>query len=116
MSNNQFWGMNENTFCMLMHLSQFAAGSGLGVILPIVMWATNKDQSPTIDRHGKNIFNFMLSILIYGFVSGILCIFLVGFLMLAALAIVYIVFPILAAVKANNGEYWEYPLCIRFFT
>lgn len=40
------WGMEENTFLMMMHLSQFAAFlvPGAGIVLPIVMWAANKDQ------------------------------------------------------------------------
>ena len=109
--------MNENSFCMLMHLSQFAGAAvpGAGLVLPIVMWATNKDQSPTIDRHGKNIFNFMLSMLIYICVSVLLIFVLVGILTTIVLAILAIAFPIIAAIKANNGEYWDYPLCIRFF-
>jgi len=57
----KFWGMDEKTFCMSMHLSQFAGCIVplAGLILPVVMWATNKDQSPMIDQHGRNIFNFM---------------------------------------------------------
>jgi uncharacterized Tic20 family protein len=39
---------------------------------------------------------------------------LVGILLLIALGIVAIVFPIIGAVKANNGELWEYPLTIKF--
>ena len=32
-----------------------------GIVLPVVMWATNKDQSSLIDKHGKNILNFIIS-------------------------------------------------------
>ena len=39
---------------------------------------------------------------------------LVGFLLLPVLAVLGIVFPIIGAVKANNGEFWEYPLTIKF--
>ena len=113
----QFWGMPENTFCMLMHLSQFASCvlPGAGIVLPIVMWATNKDQSPVIDQHGKNLLNFIISMFIYIFASIILIFVIVGIITTIALVIVGFVFPIIAAVKANNGEYWPYPLCIRFF-
>ena len=109
------WGMTENTYCMLMHLSQFLSFSGAGVIVPIVMWAINKDQSPAIDQHGKNILNFIISILIYSFVSGLLTLIVIGIIPLIAIVIAAIACPIIAAVKANNGEYWPYPLCIRFF-
>ena len=113
----QFWGMNVNTYCMLMHLSVFAgvAVPGAGLVLPIVMWALNKDQSQIIDQHGKNIVNFIISMAIYALASIILWVIIVGFFTLIAVGIVSIVFPIIAAVKANDGIYWPYPLCIRFF-
>ena len=113
----QFWGMSENTFCMLMHLSLFAGAvvPGAGLVLPIVMWATNKDESPIIDQHGKNILNFIISMVIYAAASLVLMIIVVGFFTLIAVGVLAIVFPIIAAVKANDGIYWPYPLCIRFF-
>lgn len=110
-------GMEENTYLMLMHLSQFAGYMVplAGFIVPIVMWAVNKDKNENVDRHGKNILNFMLSWIIYGVVSAILLIILIGIPLLMALIIMQIVFIIMAAVKANNGEFWKYPLSIPFF-
>lgn len=111
-------GMEENTYLTLMHLSQFGGFivPGLGFIIPIVMWLVNADKSEAVNMHGKNIANFMLSMIIYAVVSAILCLLLVGFVMLAALVVIEIVFIILAAVKANRGEYWPYPITIRFFS
>ena len=106
--------MTENTYCMLMHLSILLYGSGLGIAVPIVLWAVNKDQSQVIDQHGKNIINFLISMFIYAVVSVALWIAIVGFFTLIAVAVVSIVFPIIAAVKANDEVYWKYPLCIRF--
>ena len=101
---------------MFLHLSQllnFVIPFG-GVIAPILIWQLKKDEIPALDAHGKMVTNWMISALIYGVVSGILCIVLIGFLGLAALAITGIVFPIIGAIKANNGEFWEYPLTIKF--
>jgi uncharacterized Tic20 family protein len=39
---------------------------------------------------------------------------LVGFLTIIAIGILGVVFPIIGAIKANNGEFWEYPLTIKF--
>jgi hypothetical protein len=39
---------------------------------------------------------------------------LVGFLITAAIYVVVIVLSIIAAVAANRGERYEYPLTIRF--
>ena len=85
-----------------------------GIIVPIVLWQTKKEQMPALDAHGKMIANWMISSLIYFVVSGILTIILIGFLGLLAVGIMSVVFPIIGAIKANNGELWEYPLTIKF--
>jgi uncharacterized Tic20 family protein len=107
--------MAENSYCLLMHLSILLSGSGLGIVAPIVLWAVNKDESPVIDQHGKNIFNFLISMLIYAVASIPLFFIGVGILTFIAVAIAMIVCPIIAGIKANDGIYWPYPLCIRFF-
>ena len=111
------WDMELSTYCMLMHLSQFA---GIiipfgGIALPIVMWATNKDKSPTVDQHGKNILNWMISFYIYASISAILILLLVGIFTLIALCFMTVIFAIIGAVKANNKEFYTYPLSISFF-
>lgn len=107
------FGMSENSYLMLMHLSQFA---GIiiplaGFIIPILMWITNKDTNANVDMHGKNILNFMISFAIY---AAILTITLIGIPLAIVVGIVYVVFVILASIKANNGEYWRYPFTIQF--
>lgn len=112
------WGMEENTFLMLMHLSQLAGFvvPGAGLILPIVMWATNKDQSEVVDRHGKMILNWMISLFIYSIVSFILVFLIVGIFTFIALALINLIFAVIGGVKANEGVLWHYPLSIKFFT
>lgn len=104
------WGMGESTFLMLMHLSQFLTG----FILPLIMWLTNKDFNENVNKHGKNIMNFTISYYIYGFVSSILIVLIIGIPLLVALGVMVFVFIIIASVKAANGEYWKYPLTIEF--
>lgn len=101
---------------MFLHLSQllnFIIPFG-GVIAPIVLWQLKKDEIPGLDAHGKMVANWLISSLIYGVVSGILCLIVIGFLGLMALAVMSVVFPIIAGIKANKGELWEYPLTIKF--
>lgn len=110
------WGMDLNAYLLLMHLSQFA-GFVIplgGFIVPIVMWIANKNDVPEVDEHGKNIVNWIISATIYSIVSVVLMIILVGFLTLAIVGLLGIVFAIIGAMKANNGEMWYYPLTIRF--
>jgi uncharacterized Tic20 family protein len=86
-----------------------------GLVAPIVIWQMKKNDLPGIDVHGKIVLNWILSTIIYFFVSFLLAFVLIGIPLLIALAVLSIVFPILGAIKANNGEVWKYPLSIPFF-
>lgn len=110
------WGMEVNQFCMLMHLSVFASFifPVAGIAMPLVMWLTNKDQSKVIDQHGKEIINWMISSFIYLIISFILTCFLIGYVTLFGLFIISIIFPIIGAVRANEGRFYRYPLSIPF--
>lgn len=112
-----YWGMPLNTFCMLMHLSQFASiiAPGLGIIIPIIMWATNKDKNAVIDQNGKVIFNWFVSVFIFAIICALLWFFFIGMVGFFILAIANLVFVIIAAIKANQGELWPYPLSIKVF-
>lgn len=101
---------------MFLHLSQLlnVIIPIAGIVVPIVLWQTQKDKMPALDAHGKMIANFMLSCLIYAVVSFILMFVLVGILGFITLAVIGVVFPIIGGIKANNGELWEYPLTIKF--
>lgn len=101
---------------MFLHLSSlaFALVFPIGIVLPIVLWQIQKEKMPALDEHGKMVTNWMISATIYGIVSFILMFVLVGFLTGAAVWLMAIIFPIIGGVKANNGEFWDYPLTIKF--
>jgi uncharacterized Tic20 family protein len=101
---------------MFLHLSQLANVIlfPVGIIVPIVLWQTQKEKMPALDAHGKMVVNWMISVTIYAVVSIILMIVIIGFLTILAVGVMGIVFPIIGAVKANNGELWQYPLTIKF--
>ncbi len=115
---------DERTWAMLCHLSAlFGLAIPLGnVVGPLVVWLFKKDGMPLVDDQGKEALNFQISMVLYLFlaasVSGILVMVAIGILLLP---IVVIGFPIVGAVmavlggiKANQGEAYRYPLCIRF--
>ena len=115
-NNNVNINLNNKQYTMLMHLSQLA-GTVIplaGLAAPIIMWQMKKDQ-PDVDQHGKVIANWIISSFIYAIVSVILVFVIVGIFLLLALVICQIVFTIIGAIKANNGELWQYPLSIKFF-
>ena len=113
-----YWGLEENVFCMLNHLSQLAnfVVPFSGVILPIVMWATEKENSAKVDAHGRIVINWLISSTIYFTCSLVLVLLGIGILMLIALGIASVIFTILGGIKANEGKIWKYPMSIRFFS
>jgi uncharacterized Tic20 family protein len=105
----------DRQLIVLTHLSQLITlviGFG-SLILPLILWTTNKEKVSQMDEHGKNIINFQLSILIYSIICIPLILLLgLGILGLIVLAFVSIVFPVINAIKASNGETPTYPLSI----
>jgi uncharacterized Tic20 family protein len=92
-------------------------GNGVGFVLgPLVVWLIKKDDYPFVEEQGKEAINFQITMTIAAIISGILTLIVVGFFLLVAVGIVMIVFPIVAAVKASNGEAFRYPFTIRFLT
>jgi uncharacterized Tic20 family protein len=85
-----------------------------GIIAPLVIWQIKKEDDPFIDVNGKEAVNFQISVGIYALISIPLCFACIGLVTLPAVMIFNLVFLIIAAIKANNGERYRYPLCIRF--
>ena len=113
-NNNYLFGLGENTYCMLIHLTQlfgfFIPYAGMAV--PLVLWLINKDKNKAVDIHGKIVINWIISFIIYSIISGILCLLIIGIPLLVALFICNIIFIIVGSIKAYNGESWKYPLSI----
>jgi uncharacterized Tic20 family protein len=107
------------TWCVLCHASALLGlffhffGHLLG---PLIVWLIKREMSPEIDANGKESLNFQISMLIYDVIAGILCIVLIGIPILIALWILNTVFVIIASVKTSQGEFYRYPLTIRFLS
>jgi len=122
---------------MLCHLSFFAIfvlplGNVLG---PLTLWHVKKHRSPFVMDQGKECVNFQISMTIYlltllvlsvmgmltlqenGIIrptGGCLPIALLILSITLGVTFVNIVLVILGAVKSDRGEYFRYPLNIRF--
>jgi uncharacterized protein len=109
-------GGNVRTWCVICHLSALAGFviPGAGHILgPLIVWLVKRGESAQIDAHGKEALNFQISMLIYNVVAGILCLLLIGFALLAVLHVLNVVFVIIAALRASEGQMYRYPLTLR---
>lgn len=83
-------------------------------LAPLLVLLVKGKESPFVRRHAVESLNFQISMLIYGVISAILILVLIGLILLAGLAVLWIVTVIMASVKASNGEDYRYPLTIRF--
>lgn len=107
--------VDERTWGTLAHLSGFlAAYVALGFLGPLLVMATVGQRSAFVRRHAVEALNFNLSVLVYLAVSVVLAIVLVGIPMLIGVGVLYLWATIQAAMAANRGEEYRYPLSIRF--
>jgi uncharacterized protein len=99
-------------------LAQLAHILGLlfGFLAPLIIWLVKGKESAYIDQHAKEALNFQLTVLIAGFVGGVLLLVLVGFLVLLVVFILDVVFSIQQTIKAGRGEAASYPVSIRFIS
>ncbi|MFA7369630.1 MAG: DUF4870 domain-containing protein [Kiritimatiellales bacterium] len=109
--------VDVNIWGPFLHLSQFMTCvlPLAGLIVPLILWQVKKDESAIIDRHGKIIMNWILTEFVLLLLIVPLCFILIGFPLLFILGVAGIVFPIIGAIKAGNGEVWPYPCSFRFF-
>jgi len=101
---------DEKLWATLIHL-----GGILFYAVPsLVGYLVLKDRGPFIREHTRQALNFQLTLLIAYVVGGILSTIFIGFLVLAAAGIIAIIFSIIAAIAANKGQWYRYPLTIEF--
>ena len=112
--------MQENKqLIVLTHLSQLITlviGFG-SLLLPLIIWLTQRDRVYELDQHGKNIVNFQLSLLVYFIICIPLILLLgLGILGFIVLGLISIIFPVINAIKASHGETPKYPLSFNFIS
>ena len=104
---------------MLAHLS---ALGGLivpliGIVLgPLAVWLARRDESAFVAEHAKEALNFNISVLLAAIACMLLMLVFVGFLLGTALFVAWLVFILIAAIKASEGATYRYPFSLRFVT
>jgi uncharacterized protein len=88
----------------------------LGLIAPLVIFLVKKDTSPYVRHHAAEALNFHITVTLACIVSGILVLLLVGILLLLVVVIAASVLAVIAAIRANRGEMYRYPLTLRLVT
>ncbi len=108
---------SDRNFAIGMHISPIAltllGAAPLGLIAPLVLWAVRKKHSAFDDDHGREVINFGISFLLW---HVVLAITIVGLVLIPVIWIVAIVNNIRGAIAAGRGEYFRYPMTIRFLS
>lgn len=105
---------DTRNWATLSHLSAFVTFIGIPAALgPLVMWLLRRDD-PFAEFHAKEALNFNISFIIYGALAAVSIIFLVGLILLPAVLVTWFVLVVRAAIRASAGEYYRYPMTIRF--
>ena len=93
------------------------------IIGPLVIWLLKRDKDPFIDENGKEALNFQICMSLYiwaataiGLFTFWLCIGFVFFFAALALIVVDVIFAVIAAIRANEGVVYRYPLSFRIIS
>ncbi len=80
-------------------------------LAPLIGYFILKDKGPFVSHHAKESLNFGITVVLAAIV---LAISIIGLLFIWILPIVWIVFRLIAAFKAGQGEFYKIPIAIKF--
>jgi uncharacterized Tic20 family protein len=116
----------ERQWAMFAHLSAllgliitghwFGWGCFLG---PLIIWLVKKDTMPFVNDQGKEALNFNITVAIVFFALFVLTLITLGLGVLIAVpvgvvvGVAWLVFTIIAAIRANEGVRYRYPFTLR---
>lgn len=121
---------DERTWAILAHLSTLVANlvslGLLGWVGPLVIYLIYRDKSPFVRNASAGALNFAINLFVYSAIAWFFLILgsfllvlivplvfiLIGAIMILAISVAAIVVPIIAALKANNGEAYTYPFTV----
>lgn len=106
---------DERLWSTLTHVGALVlSGGGAGWLVALIAYLILKDRGPFVRSHTATELNFQLTLLIAYVAGVILALVVVGFIIIIAAWVLSIVLGIIAAIKANKGEYYQYPVAIKF--
>jgi uncharacterized Tic20 family protein len=100
---------DDKNIAVISHLG----GTVFSVFPSLIIWWLKKDDSAFIGEQAREALNFQITILMVSFISSVLMIILVGFLLLGVIWLANVILCILAAIAASKGEHYRYPFSLR---
>jgi uncharacterized Tic20 family protein len=100
---------DEKNIAVLTHLG----GIFFCLFPALIVWLLKKDDSAYLANQSREALNFQITLLLAYFVSWILAVILIGFVLMGIIWLANIILSILAAVSASKGESYQYPFALR---
>lgn len=101
---------DQRLWATLVHVG----GIFFGFLPSLIGYLVTKDRGEFIHQHTRRALNFHLTYLIVIVAGIILSFVLIGIFVLIAAEIVALIFSIMAAVAANSGQPYRFPVSIEF--
>ncbi|GLI29038.1 hypothetical protein ARHIZOSPH14_32800 [Agromyces rhizosphaerae] len=101
---------DQRLWATLIHIG----GIFFGFIPALVGYLVLRDKGQFVRDHTATALNFQITMTIAAIIGSILIIVVVGILIVIAVYVLILVFSIIAAVAANKGQPYTYPLSIKF--
>ena len=114
------WALFAHLSILVGGLVTFGWAASFGSFIgPLIIWLIQKDKMPFVADQAKEALNFGITLTIACFVLLMLTIFSLGIGALVtipafmAIGIAALVLVIIAAIKANEGVAYRYPITLR---
>lgn len=101
---------DEKLWATLIHVG----GLFFSFVPALIGYLVLRERGPFVRGHSATALNFQLTMLIASAIGGVTALFIIGIFVLIAVSILLLVFSIIAALAANRGEAYTYPLTITF--
>ena len=120
-SNPEGQARTWNMFCHLSALAGFIGVPFGNILGPLVVWQLKKNEFPSVDAHGKAALNFQITVTLAAMITAammlvgmFLCVGWLLFPVVILIGLAGLIFPIIAGIKASNGEDYKYPYSFEF--
>ncbi|WP_233201698.1 DUF4870 domain-containing protein [Cryobacterium sp. Y11] len=103
---------DEKMWATLIHV-----GGILFAFIPaLIGYLVLRERGPFIRAHSATALNFQITLAIVYLVGSALTALLIGFIIVPVAWVLSLILSILAALAANRGQGYAYPLTIKFFS
>jgi uncharacterized protein len=114
------WAMFAHLSALLGALLTGVLGGGWGCFIgPLIIWLVKKDTMPFVNDQAREALNFNITVAIASLALLLLSIMTLGIGLIIAIplwviiGVAWLVFTIIAAIRANEGQRYRYPFALR---